>query len=160
MKNFYELEAELPSWKIVKMEEFKWKTILIANTASKCGLTYQYEWLEELHKKYKDEWLVVLGFPCNQFWNQEPWSDKEIKETCLLNYGVTFPVFKKIEVNWEWTHEIFKHLKKNSFNIFWGKIKWNFTKFLISSNGEEIKRFAPMTKPEKLEKHINKFLNK
>lgn len=160
MKNFYELEAELPSGNKIKLEEYKGKTIIIANTASKCGLTYQYEWLEELYKKYKDKWLVVLWFPCNQFANQEPWTDEEIKQNCLINYWVTFPVFKKIEVNWENTHEIFKYLKDNSFSLFGKKIKWNFTKFLISKDWKNIKRFAPITKPEKLEKEINKFLNK
>lgn len=160
MKKFYELEAELPSWKKIKLEEFKGKVIIIANTASKCWLTYQYEWLEALYKKYKDQWLVVLGFPCNQFANQEPWSDEEIKQNCLINYWVTFPVFKKIEVNGENTHEIFKFLKDNTFSIFWKKIKWNFTKFLVSKDWKTIKRFAPVTKPEKLEKQIISLLNK
>lgn len=158
MDNFYNLEAELPSGEKIKMEKYKWKTIIIANTASKCGLTYQYQGLENLYRKYKDQWLIVLGFPCNQFANQEPWSDTEIKQQCLLNYWVSFPVFKKIDVNWENTHEIFKFLKNNSFGLFWKKIKWNFTKFLISKNATQIKRFAPITKPEKLEKNIIKFL--
>jgi glutathione peroxidase len=158
MKNFYELEADLPSWKIVKLEEYKGKVIIIANTASKCGLTYQYEWLEALYKKYKDKGLVVLWFPCNQFANQEPGSDEEIKQNCLINYWVTFPVFKKVDVNWKNTHEIFDYLKKNIFNIFGSKIKWNFTKFVISKDWEKIKRFAPTTKPEKLEKEIIKLL--
>lgn len=154
MNNFYKLSAELPSGKSISMEEYKWKVIIIANTASKCGLTYQYEGLEELYKKYKDQGLVVLGFPCNQFANQEPGSDSEIKEQCLLNYGVTFPVFKKVDVNGEDTHEVFKYLKDNSFALFGKKIKWNFTKFVISKDGTSVKRFAPTTKPHKLEKHI------
>lgn len=158
MKNFYDLEAELPSGKKVKLEEYKGKVIIIANTASKCGLTYQYTWLEELYKKYSDKWLVVLWFPCNQFANQEPWTDEEIKQNCLINYWVTFPVFKKIDVNWENTHEIFKYLKENTFSLFWNKIKWNFTKFVVSKDWKTIKRYAPVTKPEKLEKLIVKFL--
>ncbi|MDD3145379.1 MAG: glutathione peroxidase [Candidatus Gracilibacteria bacterium] len=156
--NFYDLEAELPSGKKVKLEEYKGKVIIIANTASKCGLTYQYAGLEELYKKYSDKGLVVLGFPCNQFANQEPGTDDEIKQNCLINYGVTFPVFKKIDVNGENTHEIFKYLKENTFSLFGKKIKWNFTKFVVSKDGKIIKRFAPVTKPEKLENIIEKFL--
>lgn len=159
MTNFYGLKAILPSWKEVLMSEYKDKVILIANTASKCGLTYQYEWLQELYEEFWKDWLVVLGFPCNQFANQEPWSDEEIKQNCLINYWVSFPVFKKIDVNWENTHEIFKYLKKNSFSLFWSKIKWNFTKFLISKDWKKIKRFAPTTKPNKMKKEIINFLN-
>ena len=160
MNDFYELEGTLPSGKTVKLDEYKGKVIIIANTASKCGLTYQYEGLEALYKKYKDQWLVVLWFPCNQFANQEPGSDEEIKQNCLINYGVTFPVFKKVDVNGKDTHEIFNYLKKSTFNIFWNKIKWNFTKFLVSKDWTTIKRFAPITKPEKLEKQIIKLLKK
>lgn len=160
MKNFYELQAELPSGEVVTMEQYKWKVVLIANTASKCGLTYQYEGLEELYKKYKDQGLVVLGFPCNQFANQEPGTDQEIKSACLLNYGVTFPVFKKVDVNGEHTHEVFDFLKKNSSSFFGKKIKWNFTKFLVNKDGTKIERFAPVTKPEKLEKQILELLQK
>ncbi len=159
MKKLYDLEGELPSWKKVKLSEYAWKVLLIVNTASKCGLTYQYEWLQALYEKYKDEWLMILGFPCNQFANQEPWSDEEIKANCLINYWVTFPVFKKVDVNWKNTHEIFKYLKANTFNLFWSKIKWNFTKFLISKDGKKIKRFSPMAKPESFENEIIKFLN-
>lgn len=159
MKNIYDLEAELPSWKRIKLSGYAWKVLLIVNTASNCGLTYQYEWLQILSEKYKDQWLVVLWFPCNQFANQEPWTDEEIKNSCLLNYWVTFPVFKKVEVNWKNTHEIFEYLKKNSFSLFWKNIKWNFTKFLVSRNWKKIKRFSPTTKPENLEKEIINFLN-
>lgn len=154
MSDFYKLEGELSSWKKVSMWEYEGKVILIVNTASKCWLTGQYEWLEALYKKYKDSWLVILWFPCNQFANQEPWSSEEIKEQCLLNYWVTFPVFSKIEVNWENTHEIFKFLKKQNFNLFWSKIKWNFTKFLVSKDWKTFKRFAPIKKPESLENDI------
>lgn len=122
MSDFYSLKAELPSWKIVNFDEYRWKVVLIANTASKCGLTYQYEWLEELYKKYKDKWLVVLWFPCNQFANQEPWDDNSIKQNCLINYWVSFPVFKKINVNWEDAHEVFEYLKENSFTLFLKKM--------------------------------------
>jgi glutathione peroxidase len=155
---FYNLSAQTLRGQDVLMSEYKGKVILIANTASKCGLTYQYEGLEALYKKYKDQGLVVLGFPCNQFGNQEPGGEKEIAEGCLINYGVSFPVFSKIEVNWENTHPIFKYLKSHIFNLFGQKIKWNFTKFLVDKNGNVVKRIAPMTKPEKLEKIIEKLL--
>ncbi len=158
MNELYNLKAELPSGELVSLGKYKGKVILIANTASKCWLTYQYQWLEDLYKKYKDDWLVVLWFPCNQFANQEPWDDNSIKQNCLINYGVTFPVFKKIKVNWYNTHEIFDYLKNNSNSFFWKKIKWNFTKFLVSKDWKTIKRFAPIVKPEKLESQIIKFL--
>ena len=158
MTDFYNLSATLPSWKTVSMEEYKGKVVLIVNTASKCGLTPQYAWLETLHQKYKDAGLVILWFPCNQFANQEPWTDEEIKSQCLLNYWVTFPIFSKIEVNWENTHEIFKFLKNKNWNIFWRKIKWNFTKFLVSKDGETVKRFAPVVKPEKMKEDIERLL--
>lgn len=160
MNDFYKLNAELPSGEVVSMEQYKGKVVLITNTASKCGLTYQYTGLEELYKKYKDQGLVILGFPCNQFANQEPGSDEEIKSACLLNYGVTFPVFKKVDVNGEFTHEVFNYLKNNSFTFFGKKIKWNFSKFLVNKDGTKIKRFAPVTKPEKLEKYILELLQK
>lgn len=159
MANFYNLEAELPTGDILSMWDFKWKVILVVNTASKCWLTWHYVWLEELYKKYKDQWLVVLWFPCNQFANQEPLDSKDIKEQCLLNYGVTFPILKKSDVNWKNTSEIFRFLKENSSSIFWKKIKWNFTKFIISRWWDSIKRFSPTTKPENLEKTIVKLLN-
>ena len=158
MTNFYDLSAKLPSGKTVSMGEYKGKTVLIVNTASKCGLTPQYKWLEALHQKYKDQWLVILWFLCNQFANQEPWTDEEIKMGCLLNYWVTFPIFSKIDVNWENTHELFKFLKNKNWNIFWRKIKWNFTKFLVSKDGKTVKRFAPIIKPEKMEKDIEELL--
>ena len=158
MNNFYDLEAELPSGKIVNMWDFKWKVIIVVNTASKCWLTWQYVWLEALYKKYKDQGLVILWFPCNQFANQEPGDSTSIKQQCLLNYWVTFPIFKKSDVNWKQTSEVFKYLKDNTLNIFWSRIKWNFTKFIISKDGKKIKRFAPITKPQKMEKLIIQLL--
>ena len=158
MSDFYNLRAELPSWEKVSMSDYKWKVILIVNTASKCGLVGQYAWLETLYKKYKDKWLVVLWFPCNQFANQEPLKSKDIKTECLINYGVTFPIFKKIDVNGKNASEIFTYLKKQNWSIFWTRIKWNFTKFLISRDGESVKRFAPIVKPEKMEEDIIKLI--
>lgn len=158
--NFYQFSAKNLQGKEIKMEEFKGKTILVVNTASKCGLTPQYEGLEKLYKKYKEKGLVILGFPCNQFGNQEPGDEKSISEGCLINYGVTFPMFSKIEVNGESAHPIFKYLKnKLKGGILGSKIKWNFTKFLIDKNGKPIKRFAPTTKPEEIDKYLESYLN-
>ena len=141
------------------MEEFKGKTILVVNTASACGLTPQYKGLEKLYQKYKDKGLVVLGFPCNQFGNQESGTSEEIQEFCKVNYGVSFPMFEKIKVNGSSAHPLFKFLKsKLGGGIFGSKIKWNFTKFLINKNGVPKKRFGPTTIPKDLEKHIEKLL--
>ncbi|MDP2236852.1 MAG: glutathione peroxidase [Bacteroidales bacterium] len=151
---FYGFSAKSLHGKDISMEAFKSKTILIVNTASKCGLTPQYEGLEKLYKKYKESGLVVLGFPCNQFANQEPGDEKTIAEDCLINYGVTFPMFAKIDVNGNNAHPLFKYLKKELGGIFGSKIKWNFTKFLVDKNGNAVKRFSPTTSHEKIEKYL------
>ncbi|QIA08867.1 glutathione peroxidase [Draconibacterium halophilum] len=156
--NFYQFTATSLQGKELSMDSYKGKTVLVVNTASKCGLTPQFEGLEKLYKEYKDKGLVILGFPCNQFANQEPGDEKSISEGCLLNYGVTFPMFSKIDVNGKNTHPIYKYLKKELGGTLGSKIKWNFTKFLIDANGNPVKRFAPTTKPEKLESHITKLL--
>lgn len=156
--NFYQFEAEGLRGNVINMNDYKGKVVLVVNTASKCGLTPQYEGLEELYKKYGSEGLVVLGFPCNQFGNQEPGDEKSISEGCLINYGVTFPMFKKIDVNGEAAHPLFKYLKSELKGILGSNVKWNFTKFLIDAEGKPVKRFAPTTKPEKLEKYIKKLL--
>jgi len=130
----------------------------VVNTTSKCGLTPQFEGLEKIYQKYKDKNLVILEFPCNQFGNQEPGDEKSISDGCLFNYGVTFPVFSKIEVNGENAHQIYKYLKGKLGGLFGSKIKWNFTKFLIEENGKPVKRFSPFTKPEKIDKHLSKML--
>lgn len=140
------------------MEHFKGKVVLVVNTASKCGLTPQYEGLEALYKKHKDEGLVILGFPCNQFGQQEPGDAREIEEGCLINYGVSFPMFEKVDVNGDSAHPVFKYLKSELGGLFGSRIKWNFTKFLIDANGKPVKRFAPITKPEKIEPRIEKLL--
>lgn len=160
MNNFYDFKAINISWKEIEMSEFKNKLILVVNTASKCWLTPQYEWLEELYKKYKDSGFVVLWFPCNQFWNQESWDENSIKQWCLLNYWVSFPMFSKIDVNWEKAHEIFKYLKNKLPWFITSDIKWNFTKFLIDKNWTPIKRFAPTTNPKDIEKIILEYLEK
>jgi glutathione peroxidase len=157
---FYDFNVKTLQGKEVSMEEFKGKTVLVVNTASQCGLTPQFEGLEKLYEKYKDQGLVVLGFPCNQFANQEPGDEKSISEGCVLNYGVSFPMFSKVDVNGNTAHPIYKYLKSKLGGILGSRIKWNFTKFLIDDKGRPVKRFAPITKPEDLEKDIVRLLEK
>ena len=142
------------------LADYKGKVMLIVNTASKCGLTPQYEGLESLYKEYKDQGLEILGFPCNQFAQQENGSDSEIAGFCLKNYGVSFPMFSKIEVNGEGTHPLYKFLKKEAKGILGTqKIKWNFTKFLVDQNGNVVKRFAPTVKPKDIQADIKALLS-
>lgn len=151
--NFYSFSAISLSGKEISMQKYKGKVVLVVNTASKCGFTPQYEGLEKLYEKYKAKGLEILGFPCNQFGNQEP-GDKEEIESCLLNYGVAFQMFDKIEVNGNDAHPLFKYLKKELPGTLGRRIKWNFTKFLIDKNGNPVKRFASVTTPEKIEQDI------
>jgi glutathione peroxidase len=133
------------------LTDFGGKAILVVNTASKCGFTPQYKGLENVWQQYKDQGLVVLGFPCNQFGKQEPGDEGAISEFCELNFGVSFPLFKKVDVNGSDAHPLFVKLKKNAPGLLGSQgIKWNFTKFLLSADGQVIKRFAPTTKPEDL----------
>lgn len=152
--NFYNLEAKDIQGQIHKMSEFEGKFILIVNTASQCGFTYQYEGLEKLYQKYKEKGLVVLGFPCNQFGQQEPKSENEIAKFCKVNYGVTFPMFSKINVNGSETHPIYQYLKKQKWGILGGRINWNFTKFLLDRNGKVLNRYSSQIKPEIIEKDL------
>jgi glutathione peroxidase len=156
---FYQFSARSLQGKEISMESYRGKVILVVNTASKCGLTPQYEGLENLHQKYKDKGLVILGFPCNQFGNQEPGTDKEISEGCLINYGVSFQMFSKIDVNGENAHPLYKYLKDSLSGLTGKKIKWNFAKFLVDRTGKPVKRFSPTTVPDKLVKDIEKLLN-
>jgi glutathione peroxidase len=145
--------------KPIDFAEFKGNAILIVNTASQCGLTPQYTGLQELHQKYKDQGLVIIGFPCNQFGGQEPGDAKEISENCLINYGVNFLITEKIEVNGPGTHPIFAYLKDALPGLLGSKdIKWNFGKFLIDKQGQPYKRYAPTTEPKELENDIAKLL--
>ena len=138
---------------------YKDKVLLVVNTASKCGLTDQYEGLEALYESYKDEGLEVLGFPCNQFGGQEPGSNTEIQEFCTMKFGIKFPVFSKIDVNGENTHPLYDYLKTQAPGLLGSKsIKWNFTKFLVSRDGKVLKRFAPTIKPEKIKKELEELL--
>lgn len=156
-ETFYALEVRSPSGDTIKMSELKGKTVLIVNTATKCGLASHFEGLEKLHQTYKDSGLVVIGFPCNQFLNQEPLTNQNMVESCKINFGVTFTLTEKIEVNGKNTHPVFLFLKKS----LPGKdIKWNFTKFLIANDGVPFKRYAPKTKPEEIEHDIMVLLKK
>ncbi len=154
----YTYKADSLQNKEIDMSSYEGKILLIVNTASKCGFTPQYAGLESLYKKYRDQGLEILGFPCNQFGNQEPGDGKEIKENCLINYGVSFPVFKKIKVNGPDAHPLFSYLTNALPGWFGGNIKWNFTKFLIDRDGNPVHRFAPVTAPEKIEPAIRKLL--
>ena len=157
--NFYEFEAKTIKGETVSMSDYKGKPVVVVNTASKCGFTPQYEGLEELYQKYREEGLHILGFPCNQFANQEPGSSEDIEAFCQLNYGVSFTMFEKVEVNGKNAHPIFKFLKsKLSGGLLGSRIKWNFTKFVIDKNGEPVKRFAPTTAPRKMEQTIQRVL--
>jgi glutathione peroxidase len=139
----------------VQLSAYRGKLVLIVNTASQCGLTPQYKGLEELHRKYKEQGLVVLGFPCNQFLHQEPGTETEIARFCSLHYEVTFPLFRKIDVNGENTHPLYRFLKEQKPGLCrTGAIKWNFTKFLIDRSGQVIRRYAPVVKPEKIDSEI------
>ena len=155
----YGFEVQTITGKKVGLDTYKNQVMLIVNTASKCGFTPQYEGLESLYAEYKDKGLVVLGFPCNQFGGQEPGSESEIAEFCLLNYGVSFPMFAKVDVNGDAADPLFKYLKKSQKGILGSeKIKWNFTKFLVNRDGNVIARFAPTVKPQDLAKDIEKLL--
>lgn len=158
--SFYNLSALDLQGKVVSMDKFAGRTVLVVNTASNCGLTPQLEGLENLYKKYRDKGLVVLGFPCNQFGNQEPGDEKSIAEGCVVNYGVTFPMFSKVDVNGKNTHPVFQFLKNECSGLFGKRIKWNFTKFLIDETGRPVKRFSPTTKPEKIERFLLKKFRK
>jgi len=163
MNNIYDFTMKDIKGDSVNLADFKDEVILIVNTASKCGFTYQYEGLEKLYETYKDSGLVVLGFPANNFLKQEPGSDEEIASFCSLNYGVTFPMFSKISVKGKDIHPLYEYLtSKEADHEFGGKISWNFNKFLISRNGKIINRFGSKVKPEseKIIKAIEGALNK
>jgi glutathione peroxidase len=154
----YDFIVKTASGEEKSLQDYEGQVLLIVNTASKCGFTPQYEGLQKLYEKYRDRGLVVLGFPCNQFGGQEPDTDEEIQSFCQVNYGVTFPVFAKIEVNGKHAHPLYQYLKKEASGVLGDAIKWNFTKFLVDRQGKVQGRFAPTTKPAELEKEIEKYL--
>jgi glutathione peroxidase len=160
MTTTYDFTAKDIKGRETKLSKYKGKTLLIVNTASECGFTPQYKGLQALHEKYKDEGLVVLGFPCNQFGAQEPGEAKEIASFCEVNYGVTFPMFDKVDVNGDNADPLFAHLKKAAPGLLGSEnVKWNFTKFLVTPD-DKVKRFAPQDEPESLSKDIEKALGK
>lgn len=154
----YQFSANTIDGKEKSLEEYKGKVVLIVNTASECGFTPQFEGLQKLYEKYRDQGLEILGFPCNQFGGQDPDSDEEIAHFCQSNYGVSFQMFSKIDVNGENAHPLYKFLTQEAKGLLSEKIKWNFTKFLVDRNGKVIDRFSPQKKPESIEKEIEKLL--
>jgi glutathione peroxidase len=159
MATLYELSVNDSAGKPVPLERYRGKVLLIVNTASKCGFTPQYKGLEALYQKYRAKGFVVLGFPCNQFGAQEPGSAEEIGSFCEINYGVTFPLFAKIEVNGDAAAPLYRHLKREKPGLLGSEaIKWNFTKFLVDREGRVVERFAPNTEPEALAADIEKLL--
>lgn len=157
--SIYNFKANLISGEEISLSDYKGKLLLIVNTASKCGFTPQYAGLEGLYAEFKERGLEILAFPCNQFLNQEPLSDNQIAEFCSLDYGVSFPVFQKIEVNGKNAHPLFKFLKKALPGVLGSQsIKWNFTKFLVDRSGKPIHRYAPATRPEEIKSDLEKYL--
>ncbi len=159
-QSVHDFSCKTPGGEDRSLADYKGKVLLIVNTASKCGFTPQFAGLEEIYEKYKDRGLEILGFPCNQFGKQDPGSNDEIMEFCQLNYGVSFPMFGKIDVNGSSTDPLYKHLKSEARGALGSKgIKWNFTKFLVNSEGEVVKRFAPATKPSQIESELKALLS-
>ncbi|MFC7440575.1 glutathione peroxidase [Laceyella putida] len=155
----YQFEAVLNNGETKSLADYQGKVLLIVNTASKCGFTPQYKELQELYERYHGEGLEILAFPCNQFMSQEPGTDAEIAEFCSLNYGVTFPIFSKIDVNGEQAHPLYQYLCKEAPGMLGSKaIKWNFTKFLVNRQGEVVERIAPNTKPSECKEQIESLL--
>lgn len=155
MSTVYDFEAEQIGGQPVALSQFRGKVMLIVNTASACGFTPQFAGLEELHKAYGPQGLVVLGFPCNQFGAQDRGSNHEIASFCQLNYGVSFPMMAKIQVNGPQAHPLYQWLVRETRGLLGTKsIKWNFTKFLVGRQGTVLKRYAPFTKPERLQRDI------
>ena len=155
MSDFYRLRARTLQGEETSFEQYSGKVVLVVNTASKCGFTPQYAGLEKLFRAHESQGLVVLGFPCNQFGGQEPGDAAAIQQGCLLNYGVSFPMFEKTEVKGPRAHPVFQWLTAKLPGILGRQVKWNFTKFLIDRDGAPLRRFAPMTPPSKLENSIH-----
>lgn len=158
MSSIYDYVVKDADGKDISLSEYKGKALLIVNTATGCGFTPQYEGLENLYKKYKEQGFEILDFPCNQFGNQAPGTESEIKSFCQLKYNTTFKLFAKIEVNGANEEPLFTFLKKQKGGFLGSKIKWNFTKFLVDRNGNVVERFDPMTIPEKIEEKLKKVL--
>lgn len=159
MATVYDFSVRKPDGNMQLLKEYEGKPLVIVNTASKCGFTPQFGGLQSLYEQYKDDGLMVLGFPCDQFNNQEYDNINETTEFCQVNYGVTFPIFAKVDVNGEDADPLFVHLTTEKKGLLSQKIKWNFTKFLVDGNGKVIERYAPQTSPEKIEEDVKKLLS-
>jgi glutathione peroxidase len=159
-ETIYNFKAKKNNGEETDLSAYSDKVMLIVNTASKCGFTPQYAGLEKLYEEFREQGLEILAFPSNQFMNQEPLSDEEIEAFCQINYGVSFSVFKKVDVNGKDAHPLFKFLKKEAPGLLGSQsIKWNFTKFLVGRDGKPVKRYAPSTKPEDIKSDIEKYLS-
>jgi glutathione peroxidase len=156
--SLYEIPVKKANGEEITLAEYKGKVLIIVNTATKCGLAPQFEELEELWNTYSHDDLMILGFPCNQFANQEPETDQTVEEVCKINFWVTFPLFAKLEVNGESTHPLYQYLKSEQWGILGDEIKWNFTKFLIDREGNVVERYAPTTNPLSMKGDIEKLL--
>lgn len=158
-KTIYDFQVKKSNGELLPLNQFRGKVLLIVNTASKCGFTPQYAELQKLHEKYEGAGLVILGFPCNQFGHQEPGDAKEINDFCSLNFGVTFPILEKIDVNGEHADPLFDFLKEKASGLMGTQaIKWNFTKFLVNRTGDKMERFAPTTEPKSMVAEIESLL--
>lgn len=158
--SIYDFQANTLRGQEESLSKYKGKVLLVVNTASKCGFTPQYKGLQEVYDKFKDRGFEVLGFPSNQFAGQEPGESEDIAEFCELNYGVTFPMYEKIDVKGDEAHPLFKYLSKEAPGVLGSKsVKWNFTKFLVDQEGRVLKRFAPSTAPGQIEADIAKLLD-
>lgn len=160
MSEFHQLRADSLQGQPVDLAQYQGKVVLVVNTASQCGFTPQYAGLEALYRKYQDQGLVILGFPCNQFGQQEPGDAQDIAQTCQIHYGVSFPMFAKVEVNGPQAHPLFRWLTSRLPGWFGARVKWNFTKFLIGRDGRPLRRFAPLTRPGRIEPAIRAALDK
>ena len=159
MPSLYDFEVATIDGAKQRLDAYRGRVLLIVNVASRCGFTPQYAGLEELYRKYRERGFAVLGFPCDQFGQQEPGDGAEIKEFCRLTYDVTFPLFAKIDVNGPTAHPLYKYLKNARRGFLATKrIKWNFTKFLVDREGDVVRRFGPMVRPEKIEKDLSQLL--
>ncbi|MCH6268149.1 glutathione peroxidase [Neobacillus citreus] len=158
--SIYQFKAKAICGEEISLKQFDGKVLLIVNTASKCGFTPQYQELQGLYEAYKEKGFSVLGFPCNQFMSQEPGTEADIKSFCELNYGVTFPMFAKVDVNGVYAHPLFVYIRKQTPGILgFNTVKWNFTKFLVDQKGNVVKRFAPNVKPSEIAKDIEALLS-
>ncbi|MBA2609530.1 MAG: glutathione peroxidase [Actinobacteria bacterium] len=158
MPNLFEFDARTLEGKDKSLDEYQGKVVLVVNTASQCGFTPQYAGLQKLYDQYHDKGLEILGFPCDQFGHQEPGDESAIGAFCTKNYGVSFPMFSKVDVNGANAHPIYAFLRKAKGGLVGNRIKWNFTKFLVNKDGKPVKRYGSITKPEKLAGDIEKLL--